>query len=259
MNTKKILSIAFVLAVGLFFVNSFPMAAVGDNPTPTVTTLTPATIVPGSAAQTLTINGSGFMQGSVVNVNGTARTTTYVSPTQVTIPLTAADLANAANLTFTVTNPSPGGGTSGTVTLAVTGTNPTPVIVSISPTSAPAGNGAFTLTVNGSNFNANSQIRFNGIARPTIFVSPTQLTTTIPATDASVTGSYIVDVVNPIPGGGTSGSLVFTISPTGTTPGLPNTGFGPREENALWIALAALGAIAATAAITLVAKKASAK
>ncbi len=259
MNTKKILSIALVLAFGLFLANALPTVALADNPVPTITTLTPASIPSGSTATTVTVNGTNFVQGSVVNVNGTARTTTYVSPTQLTVALNATDLTNPTNLNFTVTNPAPGGGTTSATALSVTGTNPVPIVTSISPMTSMAGNGAFTLTVNGSNFNALSQIRFNGILRPTTFVSPNRITATIPATEAAVSGTYMVDVVNPVPGGGTSGATTFTISPLAGTPGLPNTGFGPREENAALIALAALAAIAGTAAITFVAKKASAK
>jgi hypothetical protein len=259
MKTKNILSIALVLAVGFFALNALPMVALADNPVPTITTISPTTANVGTGALTLTVNGSNFVAGSTVNVNGSARPTTLVNSNQLTATLTPADVLASGNANITVTNPAPGGGTSGAATFAVSGNNPTPVLTSVSPMTVTAGNGAFVLTVNGSNFTPTSQIRFNGVARPTTFVSPTQLTATIPATDASVSGTYVVDVTSPTPGGGNSGSVILTVSPTTTTPGLPNTGFGPREENAAWIALAALGAIAGSAVITLVAKKATTK
>src|SRR5262249_30970819 len=69
------------------------------------------------------------------------------------------------------------------------GTNPTPTITTISPTSAVAGGAAFTLTVNGAYFVANSVVRWNGTDRPTAFVSSNQVTAQIPASDIAATGT----------------------------------------------------------------------
>jgi len=53
------------------------------NPAPTITSLAPASGTAGGAAFTLTVNGTGFVSGSsVVNWNGSGRTTTFVSATQ---------------------------------------------------------------------------------------------------------------------------------------------------------------------------------
>ena len=90
--------------------------------------------------------------------------------------------------------------------------NPVPVLSSISPTSATAGGGAFTLTVNGSSFISSSQVRWNGVARTTTFVSTAQLTAAIPASDIATGGTVNVTVFNPTPGGGTSGAMTFTIA-----------------------------------------------
>src|SRR5580765_1834290 len=66
--------------------------------------------------------------------------------------------------------------------------NPIPAISSISPVSAMGGGNAFPLTVYGANFIPGSYVRFNGIVRPTTYVSPTQLTAMVPASDIAVTG-----------------------------------------------------------------------
>src|SRR5260370_5694886 len=58
-----------------------------------------------------------------------------------------------------------------------------PTITSISPMSAIAGGAAFTLAVNGTNFVSGSMVNFNGNARANTFVSSTQLTATILASD----------------------------------------------------------------------------
>ncbi len=103
--------------------------------------------------------------------------------------------------------------------------NPAPLLTAVSPTSATAGGASFTLTATGSNFLVTSAVHWNGAARPTTFVSATQLTATIPASDVATAGTAQVTVVNPAPGGGTSSAIAFTIqSPppptTGTAEGL---------------------------------------
>ena len=92
-----------------------------------------------------------------------------------------------------------------------------PALTSLSPASAGVGGPAFTLTVNGSGFLAASVVRWNGANRTTTFVSATQVQAAIPATDIAASGTAQVTVFNPAPGGGTSGSLPFSI---GLTPSL---------------------------------------
>jgi hypothetical protein len=59
-------------------------------------------------------------------------------------------------------------------------------------------------------------VLWNGSQAPTSYVSSTSLTAQIPASDLSPAGSATVAVQNPAPGGGTSGTLTFTINPPGT-------------------------------------------
>jgi hypothetical protein len=75
------------------------------------------------------------------------------------------------------------------------------------------GGAGFTLTVNGSNFVASSVVRWNGGPRPTTVAGSGQLTAAITAADIATQGSAPVTVFTPAPGGGTSASLSFTISP----------------------------------------------
>ena len=191
---------------------SAPAVFTVNNPVPVVTSLSPASVLTGSDALTLTVNGSGFNANSVVQWNGQPRPTSLVSLTQLTAQLTAADLAAAANASVTVTNPSPGGGTSGAQTFAVN--NPAPAIDpgGLSPATRLAGEAGFTLTVNGSGFNANSVVRWNGADRATTYVGPTQLSAAVTAADVAAAGTRPVNVFNPAPGGGTSGTVNFVVS-----------------------------------------------
>jgi len=100
--------------------------------------------------------------------------------------------------------------TSPTVTVDAS-LNPVPVATSLSPSSVMAGASALTLTVTGSRFLATSVVRWNGVNRPTTFVSATQLQASIGAADVAAAGTANVTVFTPAPGGGTSNSLSFTI------------------------------------------------
>jgi len=129
--------------------------------------------------------------------------------------------------------------------------NPRPSLNSVSPTSAVAGTGALTLTVNGSGFVAASRVRWNGADRPTTLVSSTQMTAAIAAADVAAAASALVTVFTPSPGGGTTPPLTFTIVPApvltvdrtiavsgATVTATLVNGFGNSND---WLALAKVG------------------
>ena len=156
----------------------------GSSPPPpppaaaTVASIAPASVVAGSGAFTLTIDGSGFASGAVVSIGGAAATTIFVNATRLTAAVPATSIATAASLAVLVTNP--GAAASNLVNLAVT----TPVaplaITSLSPATLGAGSAAFTLTVNGSGLTSTSRVSFGGSLLTTTFVSA-QLTAAAPA------------------------------------------------------------------------------
>ena len=180
------------------------------NPVPTVTSISPTSAIAPGAAFTLTVNGTNFIASSVVRWNGVALTTTFVSATQLTAAVPAADVASGASVPVTVFNPAPDGGTSPTPQ-TFTVNNPAPVLTAISPSTQDAGGAAFTLTLTGSNFVSGSVVDWNGTALTTTFGSGTQLTAAVPASDIATAGSASVTVVNPTPGGGTSSPRTLTI------------------------------------------------
>lgn len=180
------------------------------NPTPSLTSISPDNVTAGSSSLSLTANGSGFISSSVVRWNGSNRTTTFASGTQLTVSITATDIATGGTAQIAVFNPSPGGGTSPAVSLTIN--NPAPTISSLSPESLVAGGTDFTLTVAGSGFVPTSVIRWAGLDRPTTFVSGTEITATIPAADIAAGATIGVTVSNPAPGGGVSGAATFTIN-----------------------------------------------
>ena len=101
------------LAVIVTMVLALGSSALATNPLPLINApLSPGQKAPGAATFTLTVNGTGFVSGAVVNWNGNARTTTFVSSSKVTASITAADVATAGTASVTVSNPAPGGGSS---------------------------------------------------------------------------------------------------------------------------------------------------
>ncbi len=82
------------------------------NSSPDVSGLVPAAVIAGDPAFDLEVDGSGFVDGSVVRWNGADRPTTFASPTKLTAAIPAADIVAAGSALVTVFSPAPGGGTS---------------------------------------------------------------------------------------------------------------------------------------------------
>jgi uncharacterized protein (TIGR03437 family) len=161
----------------------------------------------------LTVNGTGFVNGSVARWDGQDRVTTFVSATQLRAQILASDIIGIGQASVTVFNPAPGGGLSNVATFDITPPNsPVPVLNSISPTSVSAGVAAFALTANGSGFVSTSKVRWNGQDLVTAFISSTQLTAQVTADLVASGGTAQVTVFTPTPGGGTSAARTFTIN-----------------------------------------------
>jgi len=76
--------------------------------------------------------------------------------------------------------------------------HPGPVITSLSPSTAAAGSGDFTLTVNGTGFSSGATVQWNGTPLTTTFVSAAELTAAVPAALLSSAGSIAIKVVQGI-------------------------------------------------------------
>jgi len=188
---------------------------------PSLQGLTPNATPAGSSGVTVTVAGSNFVSGSTVNFNGTPLATAFVSPSELTATVPASDLASSGTFPVTVSNPAPGGGTSAPVNFTVQGaSNPQPTITNLSPSSASAGSGPLTLTINGSGFIASSTVTFNGALHAATFVSSGQLNITLTASDLAAVGSFAVVVSNPAPGGGLSNAVAFAVQPVVVAPKL---------------------------------------
>ncbi|CAN5484457.1 hypothetical protein BH10ACI4_BH10ACI4_09170 [soil metagenome] len=194
---------------------------------PTLTSLSPATATAGSAAVTLTVNGTGFIAGATVAWAGSARTTTYVSPTQLTASIPASDLASAGSVNVDVAQT----GVRSTNQLAFAVVAAVPSLATLSPTTIRAGSAGFDLTVTGTGFTSGASITFNGVAEPTTFVSSVQLRATIASADVAVARSVTVGLVqgsvqasNALTFAITAAApVISSLSPTGVVAGAPAT------------------------------------
>jgi hypothetical protein len=68
------------------------------------------------------------------------------------------------------------------------------------------------LTINGTSFLSSSTVTYNGVGHTATFVSSTQLTISLSASDQATAGSYPVVITNPPPGGGSSNSVNFAVN-----------------------------------------------
>src|SRR5262249_33940254 len=136
-----------------------------NNLVPGLTTLSPTTRLATDAGFTLTLNGSNFVNTSVVRWNGADRPTTFVSATKLTAVISAADVASPGTPSITVVNPAPGGGPSNALTFTIAQPPLAPTITSLNPGFAIVGDQQFILTVNGLNFASNSVVRLNNSDR----------------------------------------------------------------------------------------------
>ena len=79
---------------------------------PKITSLTPNTADQGDKGFTLTVTGANFVYGSVVKFNGTAKSTTYVSATELQAQIPSSDVLKTGEYDINVFSPIMGGKTS---------------------------------------------------------------------------------------------------------------------------------------------------
>jgi hypothetical protein len=209
-----------------------PLSGTGIPPGPYVA-LSPASLTFGnqrvgtsSPAQTVTLTNVGNETLTIgsITITGT-NSGDFAIPTNTNTCGTS--LMPGANCTFAVVfTPTAMGFRAAAVSIAdnapgspqtvnLNGTSPFPapsINQPLVPQTAQPGGSAFTLTLNGTGFTSFSTVKWNRSARTTTFVSSTQLTAAILATDISIAGTATVSVSNPSPGGGNSNSAFFEVT-----------------------------------------------
>jgi hypothetical protein len=89
---------------------------------------------------------------------------------------------------------------------------PAPSVGALTPAFVEAGGGAFTLTVGGAGFLDGAAVLWDGVARPTTFVSPAKLAAAVNASDIANAGAHKITVANPAPNVGASNAATLTVN-----------------------------------------------
>jgi len=100
-------------------------------------------------------------------------------------------------------------------------TDPTaaPIVTRLTPQSVVIGSPGFILTVTGAGFVSGATVRVDGATRPTTFLSATQVTAAMPASDVVSGGTRAITVVSPTAiGGGRSLGVPLSVVFEGQTP-----------------------------------------
>ncbi len=191
-------------------------AAAHGQGVPTITSIVPSSVTAGGSGFTLTVNGTGFLAGSVVQLNGAARTTVFVNATQITAAILASDIATQGTVQITVFNPSltlPGGTSAPFPLIVSPAAGAPPVLTSAAPGLAVQGAGRLLLTLQGANFrpgamvvispqlaslaNSNGHTQAADIAVLTVNrISATLMTATVSLSPDATVGLRAIDVLN---------------------------------------------------------------
>jgi hypothetical protein len=159
-------------------------------PVPAITSITPSSVISGDAGFQLTVSGTNFSGTSVINLNGSPRSTSQNPTTGDLIAnVSATEIAAAGTLQITVTN---SGATSAPTPLTIR----SPQITSVNPTSILAGVLSQDVIVTGDAFLSTSKIVFRGNELITTLNADGTLSATINGADLTTPGSYAVNVRN---------------------------------------------------------------
>ena len=90
-----------------------------NNPTPSLSSLSPSNTAHGGGDFEMKVNGSGFGPSATVEWNGGFIATAFISSSQLVAYIPAAEIVNMGSASVTVVNPAPGGGTSSPVMFTI--------------------------------------------------------------------------------------------------------------------------------------------
>ncbi|MBX3226365.1 MAG: IPT/TIG domain-containing protein [Labilithrix sp.] len=188
---------------------SEPVVFSVTNPAPVATSVTPPSIPAGSGQTPVTVNGSGFVNGSKVIGMTPVAATTFVSATQLRVTLTPAHLAKVGSLALKVQTSAPGGGTSADVTLELPVA--APKVTAVEPSSLVAGAADTPITIRGSLFVAATTATAGGQPLAVTYKSGSELSAVLPAALLAQPGPIPIVVTNAGATGGSSAPANVTV------------------------------------------------
>ncbi len=210
------------------------------NPVPTVTSITPTSIDVGNGTFVLTVTGTNFVTGSVINIGNSSLTPIGAqSATLLAAQVPTGVIATAAVFNVSVTNPTPGGGTSNAVEFDVQdyaygAITPSPTVTVTAGFTA-----QFVIPV----------IALNGFNVP--------LTLTCSGAPGNSACSFSPTSVTPTATGATETMLVATIANNSLAPARGSSGRLPPSYRKIWLPIG--GAIAMLLAMAWLAMRAGSR
>ena len=162
----KAFAISWALICGLLLIWTSAAQAL-PNPVPFISGISPVSASPGGSQFTLTVTGAGFVSGSIVDWNGAALSTTYVSATKLTATVPASDIAVNGAAWITVVNPAPGGGPSSLLFLPITGSSAS---IALTPSSYAVGSYPYSISIGDFNGDGKLDLAIPNVSSNTVSV-----------------------------------------------------------------------------------------
>lgn len=180
-----------------------------NNPTPAVASLSHTSTIMGSASFAMDIHGINFVPTSTVSFGTLSLVPTYYSPTRLTVMVPDSALTASGPVSVKTVSPAPGGGISNAMTFMVN--HPVPTLSALPLDNIVLDSPDFTLSLIGTGFVAGATVNFGSTALTPTAITATEISVVVPKALIATSGIVPVTAVNPLPGGGASNSLEFTV------------------------------------------------
>lgn len=179
------------------------------HPLPNLVSISPSRAFIGSSDQTVTLSGSAFRPDTQVYFAGALHASSYRSSTELTMPLSADDLAQAGRYPIQV-----GSGNVLSQPQSLEVRFPDLSLQSLSPDQVLNGSDGLDVTIAGTGFLEGFEVRLNG-ALPDggyRYVSSTEMALHLTSEDLAESRIHSVTVVNTARGGGSSSAVSFAVN-----------------------------------------------
>ncbi|MFA6177607.1 MAG: hypothetical protein WC694_01800 [Candidatus Paceibacterota bacterium] len=174
-NNKIILSLKVLslLAFCLLLIPAKVFATPGyvDNPTPYISSITPNSINNLGSNMVITITGNGFIPSSIVRINGSDRTATFIDSTHILVRINSNDISDTDGFYINVFNGFPGGGYSNAEFFTVNKNNSTTITSTTTNTENNINNNNTYSNTNQTQNTTTKNSNFNNLASTAIFGS----------------------------------------------------------------------------------------
>lgn len=208
---------------------SAPVTVPVRNGAPSLSGVSPNSLVAAAQDTPLTLTGGNFLSGATALISGpgiglnTPLTTTVVNANTITATLPAGIATSVGQYSLIVRNPN---SVADSPTQNINIVYPQAQLSSVTPSPIPAQNAAQTLTLSGTNFVSGAQVRIQDEATngqtvnqllSASVINSSQINATLPQTLAERVGRYRLTVDNPSPNAGVSGTVnvdVLALTPT---------------------------------------------